>query len=124
MENGDLKTIANYLRHTPAPDRPILLWLAERLDPATVGGPHFIIKKPRGKPPRQSQWKTRAAGEQAGLKMLGLKVARKFRELGKLEAALHHFTQENVDWPRPVSRSKARRAHDAFLKTKSRARKL
>jgi hypothetical protein len=123
MENADLKTIANYLRHTPAPHRPILIWLAERLDPETVGGPHFINKKPWGKPARQSQWETRVAGEQPGLRVLGLKVARKFRELGKLEAALHHFTQENVDWPHPMSRSTARRAHDAFIQTKSRARK-
>jgi len=123
MESGDLKNIADYLRHTPAPDRRILLWLADRLDPVTVDGPHFVVKQPRGKRPRQSQWETRIAGEQARLKMLGMKVERKFREAGKLEAALHHFTQENKDWPRSMSRSTARRVHDAFLKARSRARK-
>ena len=123
MESGDLKNIADYLRHTPAPDRRILLWLADRLDPVTVDGPHFVVKQPRGKRPRQSQWETRIAGEQARLKMLGMKVERRFREAGKLEAALHHFTQENKDWPRYMSRSTARRAHDAFLKARSRARK-
>jgi hypothetical protein len=123
MESGDLKNIADYLRHTPAPDRRILLWLADRLDPVTVDGPHFVVKQPRGKRPRQSQWETRIAGEQARLKMLGMKVERRFREAGKLEAALHHFSQKNEDWLHPMSRSTARRAHDAFLKARSRARK-
>jgi hypothetical protein len=57
------------------------------------------------------------------MKMLGWKVDRKFREFGKLDSALHHFTLKNKDWPHPVSRSKARRAHQLFLKAKSSAQK-
>jgi hypothetical protein len=122
VNKGDPKEIADHLRRSENPDRRILEWLADRLDGYTADGSRFIVKNPRGKPSRQSRWQTLLVGNQHGM-MLGWKVDRKFREFGKLEAALHHFTQENKDWPRPVSRSKARRAHQLFLKTKSLSKK-
>jgi hypothetical protein len=118
VNKGDPKDIADYLRHSENPDRRILEWMADRLDRSTADGSHFVVKKPRGKPPRQSRWQTLLVGKQ-GMEMLGLKVERKRREFGKLEAALHYFSQENKDWPNRVSRSKARRAYDAFLEAKS-----
>jgi hypothetical protein len=119
VDKADPKDIADYLRRSENPDRRILEWLADRLDRSTADGSHFVVKQPRGKPPRQSRWQTLLVGEQHGMKMLGLKVELKLRDLEKLEAALHHFTLENNDWPHRVSRSKARRAHQLFLKAKS-----
>lgn len=123
VNEGDPKGIADYLRRSENPDRRALEWLADRLDRSTADGSHIVIKKPRGKPPAQSRWQSLLVGEHHGMKMLGLKVERKRRELRKLEAALHYFTQENKDWPHPVSRSKARRAHQVYLKVKSPAKK-
>jgi hypothetical protein len=117
VNKGDPKDIADYLRRSENPDRRILEWLADRLDGSTADGSRFVVKKPRGKPSRQSRWQV--VGQQHGMRMLGWKVDRKFREFGKLEAALHYFTQENKDWPHRISRSKARRAHQLFLKAKS-----
>ncbi|MDB5567365.1 MAG: hypothetical protein JWP84_3931 [Tardiphaga sp.] len=122
LDNDNPPGIADYLRRTPNPDARIVAWLADRLDPTTADGPRLVVKQPIGKPSAQSRWQSLLVGEHHGMKMLGLKVERKRRELGKLEAALHYFTQENKDWPHPVSRSKARRAHQVFLKV-NRARK-
>jgi len=119
VNKGDPQDIADYLRHSENPDRRVLGWLADRLDHSTADGSHFVVMQPRGKPPRQSRWQTLLVGEQHGMKMLGLKVELEFRKAGKLDSALHHFTQKNKDWPHPVSRSKARRAHQLFLKAKS-----
>jgi hypothetical protein len=123
VDVGDPRNVADYLRRNHKPDRRILVWLADRLDRSTADGSHFVVKKPPGKPSGRSRWQTLFVGEHQGMKMLGLKIELKLREFGKLEAALHHFTQENKDWPHPVSRSKARRAHQLFLKAKSRAQK-
>jgi hypothetical protein len=114
MEKGDLKWIADYLRREPKLDRRIVEWLAVRLDPPTVDSPRFIVRQKRGRPTRRSRLSTMLHGDTAKI-MLGLKVHREFQKGGKLEAALHHFTQANKDWPHPISRSKARRSHDAFL---------
>src|ERR1700724_2739870 len=48
---------------------------------STADGSHIVIKKPRGKPPAQSRWQSLLVGEHHGMKMLGLKVERKRREI-------------------------------------------
>jgi hypothetical protein len=49
------------------------------------------------------------------LTLLGSKIHRKHKDWGgKLESALHHFTVKSDAVPRPVSRSKARRAYDLY----------
>jgi hypothetical protein len=55
--------------------------------------------------------------------VLGLKVAVKVKEFGKLDAGLQYFTVKNADWSRPVSRSTALRAYQGVLRAKSRSRK-
>jgi hypothetical protein len=119
LDKADPKDIADYLSRSENPDRRIFEWLADRLDRSTADGSHFVVKQPRGKPPRQSRWQTLLVGEQYSMRMLGLKVELKLRDFKKYHSALHHFTQVNNDWPHRVSLSKARRAHQLFLKAKS-----
>jgi hypothetical protein len=118
-----LKGIADHLRRSDKPDQRAVDWLADRLDRSAGDGSHFVVKQPRGKPPRQSRLQALFGGAQHGTRMLGLNVELKRRAFGKLEAALHHFTKENTDWRYPVSRSRALRAHQLFLQTKSLAKK-
>ena len=123
MDKGDLIVIAAHLRIADAPDLRILIWLADHLDPMSTKDSHFIVKQRTGRPARQSRWNARFNGDQPWLKMLGLKVDLKFREMGgeDLDAALHHFT-DPIAVTSPVSRSTARRAREVFLKAKARQR--
>jgi hypothetical protein len=120
MKAGELISIASHLRFASTPDRSVLDWLTIHLAPERSDDPHFIIVKPKGRSPKQSYWAERLLGKNYDTEMFGFKVDLKFRGDGKLEAALQHFMTRSKANPRPVSRSKALRAHQAFVKTRSR----
>jgi hypothetical protein len=111
LAEGDLSFVADHLKTSANPDQRIICWLAEQMDP-DHGRSHFEFKQARGRKMR---------GRRAGLPFindtqqmfLGAKIARLYRQYGKLESAL----AEVVGTGKPCeSRSAARRAYDHYLK--------
>ena len=121
----DLKEIADYFRTTKSTDARVRAWLIGRLDPESVRHSRFIVKQPRGKSPRQSELDKKICPSDTGVTLLGSRIYRKHKEWGgKLESALHHFTVKSDTVPRPVSRSKARRAYDLYQQKVMRIKNL
>jgi hypothetical protein len=113
--SDDLKAIADDLRTASYPEPSVRAWLIERLDPSSDRQSRFIVKQRRGKSPRQSELDKKICPSETLALLLGSKIHRKHKEWGgKLESALHHFTVKSEAVPRPVSRSKARRAYDLY----------
>jgi hypothetical protein len=122
-ENGNLTFVADQLRNPQNLHPLIRSWLADQLDPASPRDSRLVNRQARGRPPRHARSRAKFRGADTHIMFLGAKIERKRKQFGKLEAALHHFMTKSAEVPKPVSRSRARRAYEFYHKRMATIRK-